>query len=323
MHTYFRHFFLLKSNHYSLIKKKGKPKQAKYAVHLIYNNFDKPRNEEILYALFKDLQEEALQKESKTFITSLVSLGHICFLMPHKVGKEIKEFMSKSIVKEVLMVPYVAPNSASINSSNGGDVSATKRKNSLKLAGKWCENEDELPFSTRARIEAVKLVIRWCLGLKSECTNIIFVLKILIKLIKENSSSDHAHTESAESVCEAEKSRIRATCGSQLVKLAQESSFKPLITAEYFHILARLIVDPVTDVRDILIKKLNRGLKNLKLPIYYMSIFALSGLDTNRERKTRVKRLYSALIKQIRLNDAKEQMKAKEASAGKVMRKID
>ncbi len=84
----------------------------------------------------------------------------------------------------------------------------------MKLAGKWCENEDELPFDTRAKvsyalkdlknfrflellifqIEGVKLLTRWCLGLKSECTSITITLKILTKLIKENiceSSSTH------------------------------------------------------------------------------------------------------------------------------------
>jgi sister chromatid cohesion protein PDS5 len=317
-------------------KKKGKPKQAKYAVQLIYNNFEKSKNEQILYELFKELQAEILLKKQSTFITSLISLGHICFLMPHKVGNEIKEFMSKSIVKEILIAPFNTASSSStttttsdMNSSGGGgDVSGSaRRKNNLKLAGKWCENEDELPFNTRARIEAVKLVIRWCLGLKSECTNIISVLKILIKLIKENSPSDSASSsfssqslsssngggDSENIVTEAEKSRIRSTCGSKLIKLAQETSFKPLITAEYFHTLARLIIDPVTDVRDVIIKKLNRGLKSMKLPIYYMSIFALCGLDTNKERKVRVKGLYSTLIKKIRMDDAKEQTRQKNA----------
>ena len=36
------------------------------------------------------------------------------------------------------------------------------------------------------KIEGIKLLTRWCLGLKSECTTITFTLKILTKLIKEN-----------------------------------------------------------------------------------------------------------------------------------------
>ena len=93
------------------------------------------------------------------------------------------------------------------------------------------------------------MLTRWCLGLKSECTNIIPSLKLLVKLIKENtaeslsdSSSQLEDTSSLVHVSEAERSRIRSVCGNQLIKLAQEPCFKPLITAEYFHALARLII---------------------------------------------------------------------------------
>ena len=292
---------------------KGKPKQAKYSVQLIFNNFARPHNEEILYELFAKLQAEILLKKSATYIPSLVSLGHICFLMPQKVGKDIKEFMSKTIVKEILLAAHVSNDSVTADTST-----SSRRQSKLRLAGQWCENEDELPLGTRAKIEAVKLVVRWCLGLKSECTSIVNVLRILIKLIKDNSSSSSfsLSENGAENVTEAERSRVRATCASQLLKLAQESAFKPLVTAEYFQTLARLIVDPVADVRDILIKKLNRGLKSLKLPIYYMSVFALCGLDTSRDRKSRVKKLYAALIKSLRLSDAKEQLRQKESKDG-------
>ena len=44
-----------------------------------------------------------------------------------------------------------------------------------------------------------------------------------------------------------------------------------------------------------------------------MSMFALSGLDTNRERKTRIKKIYSSLIAKIRLNDIKNQKKQLES----------
>lgn len=157
---------------------------------------------------------------------------------------------------------------------------------------------------------------RWCLGLKSECTNITTALRLFTKIIKENSSDhlDESHEDKQTIiVTEAERSRIRSVCGNQIIKLAQENSFKPLINAEYFHIVARLIIDPVTNVRDILIKKIQKGLQSYKLPIYYMSIFALSGLDTNRERKTRIKKIYSTLIAKIRLNDIKNQKKQLES----------
>lgn len=167
------------------------------------------------------------------------------------------------------------------------------------------------------KIEGIKLITRWCLGLKSECTNITVSLRLLTKLIKDNSLTDQTPDEFDEAlvyVSESEKSRLRSVCGNQLIKLAQENCFKPLVTAEYFHVLSRLIIDPVTNVRDIVIKKLSRGLKSSKLPIYYMSIFVLSGLDSNRERRVKIKKIYSTLITRIRQTDAKNQKKQLESS---------
>jgi len=166
----------------------------------------------------------------------------------------------------------------------------------------------------------VKLLTRWCLSLKAECTNITISLRLLTKLIKDNTGdpSTDENSQAADTfatakplvhVSEAERSRIRSVCGNQLIKLAQENSFKPLITAEYFHVVARLMIDPVTNIRDILIKKLSRGLQSTKLPIYYMSIFSLTGLDSNRERRGRIKKIYSNLITRIRVADAKNQKK--------------
>ncbi len=101
------------------------------------------------------------------------------------------------------------------------------------------------------------MITRWCLGLKSECTNLTTCLKLLTKLIKDNTMENQEETSTNEldvtenkskssniilQISEAERSRIRAVCGSQLIKLAQENFFKPLITAEYFHVLAKLII---------------------------------------------------------------------------------
>jgi len=161
---------------------------------------------------------------------------------------------------------------------------------------------------------------RWCLGLKSECTNIATSIRLLTKLIKDNSVEPPADDAPATPddaplpVTEPERSRLRSVCGNQLLKLAQETAFKPLITAECFHVLARLLIDPVANVRDILIKKLSRGLQSMKLPIYYMAMFALNGLDSNRERRARIKKIYASLIARIRAADASNQKKQIQAN---------
>ena len=74
-------------------------------------------------------------------------------------------------------------------------------------------------------------------------------------------------------------------------------------------IFSNCLKDPVTNIRDITIKKVQKGLQSNRLPIYYMAMFALVGLDQNRERKARVKKICAAFIQRIRLNDAKHQQK--------------
>ena len=61
-------------------------------------------------------------------------------------------------------------------------------------------------------------------------------------------------------------------------------------------------------------KKLQKGLQSTKLPIYYMSMFALLGFDSNRDRKTKVKKIYTLLIKRMRFNDARQQQKNLEST---------
>ena len=109
--------------------KNGKPKQAKQAVYVIYNNFDKSQHETILHDLFKDLFKEVELKQSKTFITCLISIGHICLLIPHLVGKEIKEFISKSIAKDLLLSASGLNIQANQSGSSSFSGSSTRKVN--------------------------------------------------------------------------------------------------------------------------------------------------------------------------------------------------
>jgi hypothetical protein len=164
----------------------GKPKEAKYSIYCILNNFKRDDCEKILYDLYKDLTVEACQRNLKTFITCLVSLGHICLLLPNKVGKEIKEFMSTTIVKELLLSTSASPFNTSTSTVADQNTTSAKQKKVTKQSGKWFESDDELPFITRAKIEGIKLLTRWCLGLKSECSTILNTLKILTRIMKDN-----------------------------------------------------------------------------------------------------------------------------------------
>lgn len=131
----------------------GKPKQVKYAIYVIYNNFEKTEYETVLHDLYESMYQKANEKNPKTFITSLIGLGHIAYLIPHLVAKDMKDFVVKTIAKDLLLTPSTTPLNISANElSTSHSANAERRKKNLKLAGKWCENEDELPFNTRARV---------------------------------------------------------------------------------------------------------------------------------------------------------------------------
>ena len=86
------------------------------------------------------------------------------------------------------------------------------------------------------------------------------------------------------------------------------------LSKTHFLILTLTVKDPVTNIRDIVIKKLAKGLKSNRLPLNYMAFFALVGLDSSRDRKSRVKKLYSQLIRTYRMMDAKDAAKQEHKS---------
>lgn len=135
----------------------GKPKQAKNAVYFVFNCFERPRNETILVQdVYKSLVDELEKKNEKTFVACLISLGHVCVCVPKHVGKEVKEFLLRAVFKDVIMQPSGVLGgdgwSATVTNSSTSSLVVSKKRNNLKLAGKWCEDEDELPFVTRAKV---------------------------------------------------------------------------------------------------------------------------------------------------------------------------
>lgn len=91
-------------------------------------------------------------------------------------------------------------------------------------------------------------------------------------------------------------------------------SIKSNLSQTHFLTLNLTVKDPVTNIRDIVIKKLAKGLKSNRLPLNYMAFFALVGLDSSRDRKSRVKKLYSQLIRTYRMMDAKDAAKQEHKS---------
>lgn len=161
----------------------------------------------------------------------------MAYYIPNLIGQNLKTYITQTLLKELIV------------GLNESDETSTHNKHdvtSSKLAGKWCDNEDDLPFETRAQIEAIKTTTRWCLGLKQDCSSLVITMRILVKMIQEQGGINKT-AKVAKS--EPEKARLRLVCGSQLLKLAQEGCFRQHLAADYFHTLARLIIVSVNNAK--------------------------------------------------------------------------
>ena len=118
----------------------GTSKQAKHAVKCLYIN--SPTGEESTFnealEIIKTNLEGGLETRKDAYRTAIVALGHIAFHLPEKFPVQIKNRVSRNIVKELLMQ----------------DKPETRRDDDD--GSDWCEFE-ALPLETQCKIE-VKLV---------------------------------------------------------------------------------------------------------------------------------------------------------------------
>ncbi|CAB0012938.1 unnamed protein product [Nesidiocoris tenuis] len=134
--------FIPKVKEYSMI---GTPKQAKQAVRCLFINLGS--NDSIFNEILDKLREN-LNPESPHYLTSIVALGHLAHNLPEKFPVHIKNIVSRKIVKELLV------------KNTEGDGSADSE-------AEWCEKE-ELPFETLCKVEGLKAMGRWLVGLKKD-----------------------------------------------------------------------------------------------------------------------------------------------------------
>ena len=124
---------------------KGTPKQAKHAVKCLFMNTTDTQDAvfgEILEMVKANLDPEL----GDTYLTAIVALGHIAFNLPEKFPIQIKNLVSRKIVKELLM---------------------QDRTDARADEGEWCE-EDELSLETRCKMEGMKMMARWLIGLRDD-----------------------------------------------------------------------------------------------------------------------------------------------------------
>ncbi|GLV36490.1 precocious dissociation of sisters 5 [Carabus blaptoides fortunei] len=246
----------------------GTPKQAKGAIRCIYVNM--PELHDTLFPFILETIKLNLNADSLHYRTAIVSLGHIAFNVPDKCKVQIKNIVSRKIVKELLV-----KEGSSNDSYHHSDL------------GDWC-TEDELPEETRCKVEGLKTMARWLLGLKQDVASAQKTFRMLNAFITHKGDLLQAGK-----LSRAEMSWLRLAAGCAMLKVCEQKGVGDQYTAEQFYNLSQLMVDDVKHVREIfagkLHKGLGRGIPNKCLPLDFMGYYALSGKEEETKIKNTIK----------------------------------
>ncbi|XP_036407201.1 sister chromatid cohesion protein PDS5 homolog A-like [Megalops cyprinoides] len=248
--------------------KRGTPHQAKQAVHCIHAIF---HNKEVQLAqIFEPLSRSLNADVPEQLITPLVSLGHISMLAPDQFASPMKSIVANFIVKDLLM------NDRSVGNKNG------------KL---WSSDEEVSP-EVLAKVQAVKLLVRWLLGMKNNQSK---SANSTLRLLSAMLVSEGDLTEQKK-ISKSDMSRLRLAAGSAIMKLAQEPCYHEIITPEQFQLCGLVINDECYQVRQMFALKLHLALVKLMLPLEYLAVFALCAKDPVKERRAHARQ---CLLKNI------------------------
>ncbi|XP_072386010.1 sister chromatid cohesion protein PDS5 homolog B isoform X2 [Diabrotica undecimpunctata] len=256
----------------------GTPKQAKGAIQCIYKNM--PDLYDILFSNILESVKNNLTPESPNYRTAIVTLGHIAFNIPERYKVQIKNIVSRKIVKELLVKEA---KEVEVDTSDGEP---------------WC-SEEKLPEETRCKIEGLKAMARWLLGLKQDTASAQKTFRMLNAFILHKGDLLQSGR-----LSKAEMSWLRLAAGCAMLKVCEQKGVGDQYTAEQFYNLSQLMTDEVKQVREIFANKLhkglNKGLPNKCLPLDFMGYYALSGREPENRLRTTIKNYMIADINRRR-----------------------
>uniref|UniRef100_A0A7N9AWR9 PDS5 cohesin associated factor B n=2 Tax=Mastacembelus armatus TaxID=205130 RepID=A0A7N9AWR9_9TELE len=221
-----------------------------------------------MFPLHKSLDPANLEQ----LITPLTTLGHLAQLAPEQFAAPLKSLVANFIVKDLLMNDRIPG------------------KKTTKL---WVP-DDEVSPETLAKIQGIKLMVRWLLGVKNnQSKSGNSTLRMLTAILH----SDGDLTEQGR-MGKPDMSRLRLAAACALLKLAQEPCYHEIITLEQYQLCALVINDECYQVRQCFSQKLHRGLCRLRLPLEYMAVFALCAKDPVKERRAHARQ---CLVKNVNI----------------------
>lgn len=246
----------------------GTPKQAKHAVRCMFVNMgsypggatgaaatsasasaafkddaDAPISSAAVHAqvlnMFGELVDvlKHLQADQPNYRTLIVLLGHIAYNLPDRFQLAIKNTVSRKIVRELLVRDAPPTSAAPVED----DVDATSAE-SAEDKGAWC-TEDELPELTRCKVEALKAMARWLMGLKQDIMSAQKTFRMLNAFVKQRGNLMNSGNLTA-----AEMSWLRLSAGTAMLKICEQKGVGDQFSAEQLYDLSQLMVSLVATV---------------------------------------------------------------------------
>ncbi|CAB1347449.1 unnamed protein product [Coregonus sp. 'balchen'] len=242
-------------------------------------NFPHIKSDTHFAQIFEPLHKGLGTADHEELITSLTTLGHLSLLAPEQFAGPLKSLVANFIVKDMLMNDRAPGN---------------------KTTKLWVP-DDEVSPETLAKIQGIKLMVRWLLGVKNnQSKSGNSTLRMLTAIL----NSDGDLTEQGKigycthKLWKPDMSRLRLAAGCAVLKLAQEPCYHDIITLEQYQLCALVINDECYQVRQAFAQKLHRGLCHLRLPLEYLAVFALCAKDPMKERRAHARQ---CLVKNINL----------------------
>lgn len=208
----------------------GTAKQAKHAIRCMFvntqtgsessNSNEETNGNNSSFDIFSDILESfkiTLDPNHEGYRTAIVCLGHIAYNMPNRYQNQIKTIISRKIVKDLLVK----------------DAPSDK---STRPQGIWCD-EERLPEETRCKVEALKTMARWLLGLKQDVLSAQKTFRMLNAFIKQRGDLLEQGN-----LCEAEMSWLRLSAGKAMLKICEQKGVGDQFSVEQFYNLATLMV---------------------------------------------------------------------------------
>jgi sister chromatid cohesion protein PDS5 len=212
----------------------GTPKQAKHAIRCLFVNSQSTAAEKTedeteshqkkikkqidnIFQEIVDATNVNLQASSEHYRTAIVSFGHIAYNLPERFNIPLKNIVSRKIVKDLLI----------------GDLSETREE---KPEGQWCD-EEQLPEEIRCRVEGLKAIARWLVGMKDNVMAAQKTFRMLCAFIsKTGDILDKGQ------LSEAEKAWLRVSAGNAMLKICEQKGVGDEYNAEQFLTLSTLMV---------------------------------------------------------------------------------